>query len=100
VLNWSPYYDDKEVIAISKESSGLEESKKVTKEKEERADEGKRRHPAHFPETFQRFLVPQKASVLERKSLVAQGTLESHPYRRAPFRLILRPIFRVRKSSS
>jgi hypothetical protein len=58
---------------------------------------GKRRHPAHFTEIFKWFLVPQKASALERKSLVAQGTLESHPYRRAPFRLILRPVGHVRK---
>jgi hypothetical protein len=60
-------------------------------------NQGKRRHPAHFLESFQRFLVPQKASALERKSLVAQGTLESHPYRRTPFRLIIRPILHVRK---
>jgi hypothetical protein len=53
--------------------------------------------PPTSQKLFKWFLVPQKASALERKSLVAQGTFDSHPYRCAPFRLILCPILHVRK---
>jgi hypothetical protein len=58
----------------------------------------KRKTLRPHPRNFDMFLVPQKASALERKSLVAQGTLEPHPCR-APFRLILRHIFRVKRIS-
>jgi hypothetical protein len=52
ISNRRPNYNKRKVIAMSKESSGLEESKGIAKEKEKRADERKKKTSRPLPRNF------------------------------------------------
>lgn len=72
-------------------------SEREEKGEKKKNDEKKARRGPPFARNFEECPVPQKASALERKALVAQGAHESHPYCRPPFLLPVRHVSCVKE---